>query len=124
MNGEKNEMDRIKVLKKNVGEPPEVIEIEHSLKSIQKHVGGHFEIIRLGADVCIVANEEGKMKCKPNFDLGNDVIMGDCFFVSEGVDHGETKFVDLTKQQVDLIKRAIDLYSPPKNQPNSSNKTQ
>lgn len=117
-------MKTLKIVKKVVDEQPIVMEIEHTLESLQKNVGGgYIETIRLGAGIVLIIDEEGKLNgSKPNFDLGtNDVVMGDCFFVGEGYVDGEPDFVDLTPVQIKLILSEKGIkFNEPKNQPDMS----
>ena len=61
-------MKMITVLKISPGHKPEVVKIEHSLREMQKLVGGQIEAIYPIEDpVAIVCNEEGKLTCQePN----------------------------------------------------------
>lgn len=111
----------LRIIKKVVGEEPKVMEINSDLGTLRNHVGGGFiEVVRLGAGICLVIDEEGKLNgSEPNFDLGRDVIMGDCFFVSEGYVNGEIEFISLTSLQIAMILEGdeIDFTSEPKNEP-------
>lgn len=77
-------MNKIKVIKKVVGEEPEVVEIEDTLKSYQSIVGGYIECVRFTKDITIVCNDEGKLiGLEPNFYMMSidEVICGDVVFV-------------------------------------------
>jgi hypothetical protein len=110
----------LKIVKKAIGQPPEVIRISHTLKSLRKNVGGGFiEIIRLGAGIVLVIDEEGKLNgSKPNFDVADDVVMGDAFFVEEGMVNGQMDFKDLKDWQIKLILSEVGIkFDEPKNEP-------
>lgn len=116
-------MKTLRIVKKAVGEKPEVIEIENSLEKMKEHVGGGLiDTVRLGADIVLVIDDCGKLNgSEPNFDLVHDVIMGDCFFVSEGFIDGEIDFKSLTDEQIELIMDGtIDFESEPKNEPDTT----
>ena len=112
-------MKTLRIVKKEVGEMPVVMTIEHTLENLQKQVGGYIEVISLGAGIALVINEEGKLiEAEPNFDLGHDVVCGDCFFVGEGIVDGEMDFIDLTYNQMFLILSEEGIsFQEPKNEP-------
>ena len=78
----------MKAIIKEVGKPPKVVDIENTLEEMQKIVGGNIEVIRVRSNILMLCDEEGKLKNKPyNFDLGNDLIVGNVLFVnSKGED--------------------------------------
>jgi hypothetical protein len=61
----------------------------HSLENLQAYVGGYIEAIRLGEDMVIWINEEGKLQeLEPNFSLTNkegvpyDLVVGNALITS------------------------------------------
>ena len=64
------------------GRPAFTREVENTLKAFQQLVGGHIEPVWLTGGVCLIVNEDGKwLGLKPNFRLGNDLIVGTAVFV-------------------------------------------
>lgn len=56
----------MKVLIKNPGETPILgAEIANTLESLQQHVGGNIETVRLCKDLTIICNEEGLLRGLP-----------------------------------------------------------
>lgn len=91
----------MKIVIKEVGEPPRVEEVENELATFQSLVGGYIEVLSMGDGVGLIVNEEGKLIGLPvNFGLGYDTINGTAVFVAFGND-GE--FKDLTDLQIDTI---------------------
>lgn len=96
----------IQVLMCRVGKEPTYTIINNDLKAMQKAVGGHIEIVRLGHTPLIaVVNEEGRiLNLPPNraIRMPNKVkgIVGD-FFIAKGVPDGT--IVSITQEDVDLI---------------------
>lgn len=75
----------IKVLIVEPGKNPELKEIESSLESMQKIVGGYIEQVRLPSGGSLVMNEEGKRKNLPlNRAIPElqDIIRGTFFIAS------------------------------------------
>lgn len=86
----------------------ETVEIENSLESMQKMVGGNIEVYPLTDELVIVCNEEGKLYGLPctaivisDFSKNNELIVGD-FFVCR---RKESDLCGLWKE---------DLYTIPK----------
>ena len=70
----------MKAILKQVGKPPEVVEIENTLEAMQKVVGGYIESVHVRTDCVMICNEEGRLMGLPfNFSLGSDNIVGDVF---------------------------------------------
>lgn len=55
----------MRVLMFEVGQAPKVVEAENKLRSLQELVGGHIEVVGLGEDFLLIADEEGGLKNKP-----------------------------------------------------------
>ena len=87
---------------------PYVKEIDGSLKSMQKVVGGLIEFVGIGDNVSLVCNEEGKINgLEPNRDLFGfgipDVIFG-TFFIC-GYDDRDGDSIGLTDKQIEKYSR-------------------
>ena len=75
------------------GKGPVSVDIENSLESLQKQVGGYIEVMHFAHDVALICDEEGKLKGKPyNFGFCGEVFVGTVLIV--GVDGEE--FCSLT----------------------------
>ena len=72
----------MKAIKFEPGKDPCLIEIENSLKALQKAVGGYIETVTFEEDACLIVNEEGMfLNLKPQkifgrTFLGNALIVG------------------------------------------------
>lgn len=102
------------VLMVEPGKHPEVTKIKDDLESLQKAVSigadyqGLIEFVSLGNGDCIMCNEEGKLiGLDGNRRLGNDILVGVIYIMSEGED-GE--LLSLTEQK---IKRYTELFWEP-----------
>lgn len=95
----------MKVLYFKVGEDPEYVEIDGSLKSMQELVHGYIEEYPIDINLSIVVNEEGKlngMKANRWFvypimggDVDGDLLFGDFFVVGvSGDDYRSLKASD------------------------------
>ena len=93
----------MKAIIKEVGKEPKVIDIENTLKALQKAVGGYIETLNVGNNVIMLCDEEGKLKEKPyNFAFSNklsDVIVGDVLFTKL---HGDD-FTALDENDIETI---------------------
>ena len=88
----------IKVLKIEVGEPPEIKEIPNELSDLQHEVGGLIECVYLDDGSIAVVNEEGKLNgMSPNRRLGTDIICGPFFICGDSLD-GD--FASLSEAQI------------------------
>lgn len=56
---------KISVLIKEPGKQPRHVNIEKSLKNLQKTVGGYIEAVTLADDCAVICDEEGRLKGKP-----------------------------------------------------------
>lgn len=93
-----------------VGRPPVVKDIDGSLESMQKLVGGYIQSVPLSYNTALVCDEDGRMKGRPVnrvavTDDGDmiDLIRGDFFIAGTGSED----FVSLTDEQA---ARYIDMY--------------
>lgn len=77
----------MKIVVVKPGQPAEIRDIEGSLESMQKVVGGYIECLNpWGNNICLICNEEGKIQgLKPNRSItykngARDIIAGTFFF--------------------------------------------
>lgn len=89
----------IKVVKIEVGQPPEVKEIENSLNSLQKEVDGLIECVYLDDGCIAIINEEGKINgMEPNRRVGADIICGPFLICGDdGENFGSLTDSEITK---------------------------
>ena len=84
---------------KSPGRRPGVIEMENSLRAMQKIVGGYIEAVTLTTDSALICNEDGiALGLAENVDLLGVKIRGTLLIV--GVDGEE--FCDLSDAGIDL----------------------
>ena len=89
---------------KRPGQPAFTRQIENTLSDFQQLVGGHIETVYLPGRIIMIVNEEGKlMNLKPNFRMGNDLIVGPAVFLSSD---GE-EFPGLSERQENYIWRVM-----------------
>lgn len=89
----------IKVVKIEVGEPPQIKEIANELDSLQEEVGGLIECVYLGDGCLAIVNEEGKINgMQPNRRLGKDIICGP-FFICGDSEDGD--FISLGEEEIE-----------------------
>lgn len=105
--------NKIKVVFKEVGKDPVVMEIEDTLEAKQKLVEGLIEVVPYNEDLLLICNEEGKItNLKPNLKFDYDYIAGNCFIV--GDDFENEGFKSIRDDQIedvikDLKERSIDI---------------
>lgn len=56
----------MKVIWKDPGQQPKLVEIPNTLEALQEAVGGRIETVRLFEDACLVCDEEWRLKGKPH----------------------------------------------------------
>ena len=101
------EIKKLKVIFKEVGKNPVVMEIDDTLEAKQKLVGGLIEIVPYKDDLLLVCNEEGKItNLKPNLQFDYDYIAGNCFVV--GDDYENSGFKSIEDSQVEGIKKDLE----------------
>ena len=101
------ETKKLKVIFKEVGKDPVVMEIDDTLEAKQKLVGGLIEIVPYKDDLLLVCNEEGKItNSKPNLQFDYDYIAGNCFIV--GDDYENSGFKSIEESQVEDIKKDLE----------------
>jgi len=107
-----NKNEKVKVIYKEVGKNPVVIEIEDTLEAKQKLVGGSIEVVDYKDDLLLVCNENGKIfNMQPNLAFDYDDIVGNCFII--GDDWENEGFKSIPEEKIDevindLKERAID----------------
>ena len=97
-------MNKIRILIVEPDKEPYKKKIPHTLKDMQRVVGGLIEFVELEYNVDLICNEEGKIYNLPmNRAIQNDIVAG-TFFIA-GQHNGET--ISLSKKQ---IKRYKDIF--------------
>lgn len=105
------EKEKLKILYKETGKKPQVMEIENTLEAKQKLVGGLIEVVTYKDDMVLICNEEGKVyDMPPNVVFDNDYIAGNFFVVGDDYDNAD--FKSLTDKQIleakqDLIDKSV-----------------
>ena len=56
----------MKAIRKKPGCAPEIIEVENTLKALQREVSGYIETVTIASDAVIVCNEEGRILGLPD----------------------------------------------------------
>ena len=103
-------MAKVKVLFKEVGKKPTLIEIENTYEEQKKLVGGYvefcyFDVIK--ENIGIIVNEEGKLENLPiNFKSKTygEIFVGNAIFVREG-DNG---IIDITEEDIKDINEWLE----------------
>lgn len=86
----------MRALRKRPGEAWEPIAVGNELGPLQQEVGGYLESVTLAEDVCVLCDEEGRLKGKPyNTTVCGVSFVGTVLIVGVA---GED-FTDLTEQQ-------------------------
>lgn len=102
------EKEKLRIVFKEVGKDPVVMEIEDTLEAKQKLVGGLIEVVPYKEGILLICNEEGKLEnLKPNIDIGYDYIAGNCFVV--GDDFENAGFKSVTDEQVEILKDSLKM---------------
>lgn len=100
------ENQKLKIIYKEIGKDPVVMEIDDTLEAKQKLVGGLIEVVPYKEDLLLVCNEEGKiLNQKPNLDFGYDYIAGNCFVV--GDDFENAGFKSVSEEKIEEIKQDL-----------------
>lgn len=87
----------MRILKVEPGKVPYEKDIENTLRSLQKEVGGLIQPIYMEDGTILCCNDEGKLNgMEMNRRLYGDIICGPFFVVGDGGDD----FVSLTDEQV------------------------
>ena len=102
-----DEYKKLKIIFKEVGKKPIVMEIDDTLEAKQELVGGLIEIVPYKDDLILVCNEEGKIiNLKPNLQFDYDYIAGNCFVV--GDDYQNSGFKSIKNSQIEYIKKDLE----------------
>lgn len=98
---------KLKIVYKEVGKKPIVMEIDNTLEAKQKLVGGLIEVVPYKDDLLLICNEEGKiLNLKPNLQFDYDYIVGNCFIV--GDDFENFCFKSVEENQIEDIKKDLE----------------
>ena len=99
-------MNKIRVLIVEPNKESYQIKIEHTLKNLQKIVGGYIEILQLDYNTDFVCNDEGKINRLPlNRFIDYDIIAGT--FIIAG--HKDSETISLSKKQIKKYKEVFRL---------------
>ena len=78
---------KIKVIIKDPGKKPRCVHISNTLLNLQKVVGGYIETVTIASDMCIICNEEGRLRNLPyNCDICGVSFVGTIVFVGVSED--------------------------------------
>lgn len=104
---EDTENKKLKIVYKEVGKDPVVMEIDDTLEAKQKLVGGLIEVVPYKDNLLLICNEEGKItNLKPNLQFDYDYIVGNCFVVGDDFENGGFKSIEET--QIEDIKKDLE----------------
>lgn len=56
----------MKAIRKKPGCAPEIIEVENTLKALQREVSGYIETVTIASDAVIICNKEGRILGLPD----------------------------------------------------------
>ena len=100
------ENQKLKIIYKEIGKDPVVMEIDDTLDAKQKLVGGLIEVVPYKDNLLLICNEEGKItNLKPNLQFDYDYIAGNCFIV--GDDYENSSFKSIEDSQIEEIKKDL-----------------
>ena len=106
-NNEEIEDKKLKIVYKEVGKDPVVMEIDNTLEAKQKLVDGLIEVVPYKENLLLICNEEGKItNLKPNIQFDYDYIAGNCFIV--GDDFENAGFKSIEENQIEDIKKDLE----------------
>jgi hypothetical protein len=98
--------NRITVVRANVGEQPEIVEMDNTLEAFQEAVGGWIQTINLSDKVLAIMDEEGKIKgYEGNYYIPNDVVVGNCIFCSTDGEDFASLTVELQSEVIGFLQR-------------------
>lgn len=93
----------MKAILKQPGQRPAVVELENTLKALQRAVGGYIETVTIASDTCLICNEEGRlMGLEPNPVMGISLV-GPVLCVGVSGD----AFCSLTDENAKLLLRQM-----------------
>ena len=99
-------MNKIRVLIVEPNKESYQIKIEHTLKNLQKIVGGYIEILQLDYNTDLVCNDDGKINRLPlNRFIDYDIIAGT--FIIAG--HKDSETISLSRKQIKKYKEIFRL---------------
>ena len=102
-----SEDNKLRVVMVEPGKPAYETEIENTLETEQRAVGGYIEVLPLSDGKLLICNEEGKLNgMQGNRRIGNDVIAGPFFIVGNNGD----EFRSLTDEEV---KESLKRFAEP-----------
>lgn len=84
----------MKVIRKQPGQVPEVVEVENEMDAFRAEVGGIMKRIRIAQDLAIIYDKDGRIKRK---ERNNILLAGDCFGTVLIVGMNEGDFCDVPK---------------------------
>ena len=88
--------DKLRVIRKEPNQDPEIIVIDDTLKAMQKEVLGYIESVTIATDTVVICNEEGLLiGLPPNCDFGSHSFVGTILVV--GTDGEE--FADIPDER-------------------------
>lgn len=97
-------MSKIKVIRKEPEKGPQLIEIDNTLETFQKEVGGYIALGETPTTLCILCDEEGTLKQKPfNMTACGMRFVGTILFLES---KGE-EFQSLSDEYIELINNYI-----------------
>ena len=98
--------NKIRILVVEPFKEPYQIRIEHTLKNLQRIVGGYIEILQLDYNTDLVCNDEGKINRLPlNRFIDYDIIAGT--FIIAG--HKDSETISLSRKQIKKYKEIFRL---------------
>ena len=98
--------NKIRILVVEPFKEPYQITIEHTLKNLQRIVGGYIEILQLDHNVDLICNDEGKINRLPlNRFVDYDIIAGT--FIIAG--HKDSETISLRRKQIKKYKEVFRL---------------
>lgn len=87
----------MRAIYKAPGEPAEMVDIENTLEALQGAVGGNIEAVTVLPGLCVICNEEGRLKgLERNITVNGVSFVGPVLFV--GTDGEE--FTDVPGEEV------------------------
>lgn len=101
----------IKVIVKDPGKDPEVMEIQNDLKVLQELVGGYVQSVTMADDLMMLMDDDGRMKGKNAnvfFTKYDDFIFGPVVFT--GVNGKE--FASISDKYLEGIPGVIPVWIP------------
>ncbi len=87
--------NEIRVLKVEPHEHPKECILENTLEALQEAVDGYIDIIGLEDDICILLNDEGKLRgLEGNRSLGDDILVGNFYICGSDAEGNLTSLTD------------------------------